>query len=125
MGELFGGKSDEEFILVWLIDNVKQKRSAWFRGIDEAAAFARASSPKNNVYTGVALSPKDHGPHLRLKIEGNERPPSSLSTFWSDVDIINAGHAKKNLPTTEEQAKTILFPEYPPSMLVHSGGGLQ
>ncbi|MCL5742986.1 MAG: hypothetical protein M1541_03520, partial [Acidobacteria bacterium] len=118
---LFAGKSDGEHILIWLLDG---KRSSWFTDLDRAAAFVHENRSRD-VYVGVALSPKDHGPHLRLKIEGSERMPSGIVGLWSDIDIADAVHKKKNLAPSTEQAMTVLFPEFPPSVLIHSGGGLQ
>jgi hypothetical protein len=118
---LFAGKEPGEFILIWLLDG---RRSAWFTDAAQAAAFVDANRSRD-VYVGVALSPADHGPHLRLKIEGGERMPTSISGLWSDIDIADAVHKKKNLAPTVEDARTVLFPEFPPSILLHSGGGLQ
>lgn len=118
---LFAEKPDGEHLLIWLLDG---KRSAWFTDTAPAAAFVQAHCSRD-VYVGVALSPRDHGPHQRLKVEGNERPPSSIVALWSDIDISDAVHKKKNLAPTVEQAMTVLFPEFPQSVLVHSGGGLQ
>jgi len=121
MNALFAAKSDQEYILVWLLDG---RRSAWFRDVDAAAGYVDEHSAED-VYVGVALSPADHGPHFRLKIEGGERMPSSIVGLWSDIDIANPGHKKKNLAPSAEDARTVLFPDLPPSLLVHSGGGLQ
>jgi hypothetical protein len=119
---LFAGKPDgDHYILIWLWDG---KRSAWFTDVAQAAAFVNQNRSRD-VYVGVALSPKDHGPALRLKVEGNQRPPSALVALWCDVDIPDAGHKKNNLPPTVEDALSVLFPGMPPSILVHSGGGIQ
>jgi putative DNA primase/helicase len=125
LDRLFAGKPDEEYILIWTADANGQKRSAWFRDLEGACAYAHSQERTANVYVGVATSPVDHGPHLRLKIDGAERLPASLYGFWSDLDILNPGHQKTNLPATEDQAREILFPQFQPSLLVHSGGGLQ
>jgi hypothetical protein len=118
---LFAGKESDEHVLIWLLDG---RRSAWFKDTDAATAYVQANRARD-VYLGVALSPADHGPHVRLKIEGGERKPSSIVALWSDVDILNPGHKKRNLAPSAEDAKSILFPELLPSMVVHSGGGLQ
>jgi len=118
---LFAGKEPEEFILLWLLDG---RRSAWFQDTASAAAFVDANRARD-VYVGVALSPVDHGPHQRLKIEGNERLPSSIVGLWADIDVADAVHKKKNLAPTADDARSILFPDIPPSILIHSGGGLQ
>ena len=73
----------------------------------------------------MALSPADHGPHLRLKIEGAERLPSSIVGLWADVDVLDGVHKKQNLPPTVDDARAVLFPDVPPTLLLHSGGGIQ
>ncbi len=119
---LFGRKDPEEYILIWTAEG---RRSSWHKGTADAAAYARSLGAKD-VYVGVALSPADHGQVQRLKVEdGGERPPSSISALWCDIDVAGPGHKKQNLPPTEEDAKSILFPDMPPSVLVHSGGGWQ
>lgn len=118
---LFSGKEDTEYILVWLLVS---KRSYWFKDTAAAAAFIEENKNRD-TYIGVALSPKDHGPDQRLKIEGGERMPSSLVALWADLDILNPAHKKKNLPPDEAAVMGTLFPDMPPTMLVHSGGGLQ
>jgi len=118
---LFAGKDPGEHILIWLL---KGRRSAWFTDTAAAAAFVAAHRTQD-VYVGVALSPKDHGPSLRLKIEGGERLPSSIVGLWADLDVQDGVHKKLNLPPTLEDAMGLLAPELPPSILVHSGGGFQ
>ena len=118
---LFGGKSDEEYILVWLLAG---QRSAWFADLAAAAEYVDQHRA-TDVYIGVALSPKDHGASLRLKIDGGERPPSGIVGLYADIDILDAAHKKRNLPPDEESARSILFTEAQPSVVIHSGGGLQ
>ena len=118
---LFAGKDPGEHILIWLL---RGRRSAWFADTAAAAVFVEAHRTQD-VYVGVALSPKDHGPNLRLKIESGERLPSSIVGLWADLDVQDGVHKKQNLPPTLEDAKALLFPELPPSILIHSGGGFQ
>jgi len=118
---LFGQKAETEHVLIWTLSD---KRSAWFSDIDGAAAFVRANSARD-VYVGVSASPQAHGADQRLKIEGGERLPSSLSALFADIDIAGPGHQKKNLPPDEAGAMSILFPEIPPSIIIHTGGGIQ
>ena len=123
---LFAGKSDAEFILIWLL---KGKRSAWFANIQAAADYVQQHSAQD-VYVGVAVSAADHGPYVRLKIEGNERMPSSIIALWADLDIAGEGHKEtsskhKHYAPNEAAARSIMFSEFPPTLLVHSGGGLQ
>lgn len=120
LNALFGQKDDHEFILIWTLDG---RRSAWFQDLAKAAAWVRASAGRD-VYVGMALSPADHGPYLRLKIEDGERLPSSISALWSDVDLADGLPSKKLRAPNEAAARAAFFPEFPPSMLVGSGGGL-
>ena len=71
---LFGGKQADEYVLIW---RLRDKHSAWFQDLSAAAEHVRRHRAED-VYVGVALSPKDHGPGLRLAVDQNKRPPSSL-----------------------------------------------
>jgi hypothetical protein len=118
---LFAAKEPSEYICIWTLAD---KRSAWFKDLGEAADYVSAHRDQD-VYVGVGLSPKDHGPNQRLKIEGAERLPSSLVGLWADIDILNPTHGKQNLPPDEASARSILFANIPPTVIVRSGGGLQ
>ncbi|MCM0759593.1 DUF927 domain-containing protein [Sporomusa sphaeroides DSM 2875] len=48
-----------------------------------------------------------------------------IPALWADVDIFHPAHAKPNLPQTVEEAYTLIPKFLPPSIIVHSGHGLQ
>lgn len=50
---------------------------------------------------------------------------TAIPGLWADIDIRHDAHKSKNLPETIEEAKSIIPPQFPPSLLVHSGHGLQ
>lgn len=121
LNTVFGGKEPSDHVLVWLIE---RKHSAWFSDLGQATAYIDQNHEKD-VYIGVALSPANHGRHLRLKIEGGERLPSALVGLWADIDFVDGVHKKANLPPNADAARSVMFPDLPPSVLIHSGGGLQ
>ena len=72
-----------------------------------------------NIYfsPGIAGGPKNE--------KLSEPDIIGIPALWADVDIFHAAHAKQNLPRTAQEAYT-LIPEFlPPSIVVHSGHGLQ
>lgn len=117
LGELFRGKPDDEYILVWTSN---PKLSYWFNHTDMILPdhFSR------DTYFGLGTSPKNFGTKRRCpadKITG-------IGALWLDVDIAGPAHKKSNIPATEAEATTLLakaFPDLIPSYIIHSGHGLQ
>ena len=118
---MFGAKREGEYVLLWTLSD---KRSVWFTDLPAAAEYVEANKARD-VYVGVTCSREDYGPERRLKIDGGERMPTSMMGVYADLDIRDSGHRKQNLPPDEAAARTILFHELPPSILIHTGGGLQ
>lgn len=115
---LFGSKAAEHFILIWRLTD---KKSFWFPGLQQAAAFCEANATAS-IYSGVATSPEDFGPAHRCPANR----VASISGLWSDLDCRDPRvHQKHNLPPTEAAALSVLPPDFEPSMVVHSGHGLQ
>lgn len=50
---------------------------------------------------------------------------AGIPALWADVDIFHPAHAKKNLPKSVQEAYTLIPECLPPSIIVHSGHGLQ
>lgn len=115
---------EENYFLIWAYDNIKMKKSYWFNDYEEAAKVI--SNIKNdglNIYCGGGLSPEDYGPNKRcMKSE-----ISGLVGLYADIDIRdNKAHSKKNLPKDMSEAMKILeSTPYPPTVIIHSGHGLQ
>lgn len=120
MSALFG---DDELADAWLyLWTLPDKRTHWFRSIDEAAQFAEACKGKN-VYVGLGLSPEDYGPDKRCL---NEKVVG-ISGVRADIDIASGvAHSKGNLPPDLAAARSILAKaDLKPTLVVHSGYGLQ
>jgi len=113
--DLFGGNPDQAYLLIWTLAD---KRSHWFQSIEDAAAFV-ASVRNCDVYVGVGLSPEDFGPVHRCPSE----KISGLVGFWADLDLASEAHAKTKLPTTIEDALSVIPAEMAPTLVVATGNG--
>lgn len=114
--ELWGGKPDDLYLLIWKLAG---RRSFWFRSIDDAAGALTALTG-HDVYIGAGLSSTDHGPTRR----GTASEVAGIAGVWVDIDIASAAHNGKPLPSTLEEARSILPPEAPPTVLISTGNGL-
>jgi hypothetical protein len=112
---LFAGKPDELYLLIWTLAD---KRSRWFRSVEEAVQCAETLR-NSDAYIGVGLSRQDYGP--------SHRCPSSqiagLVGLWADLDLRSDAHPKSALPATIAEALSILPRELPPSLVVATGNG--
>jgi hypothetical protein len=114
---LFGAKPAEFFILVWLLAT---KKSKWFRNAEGAAQYV-AEHRHQDLYVGVAASPADFGPSHRCPAQET----AGIFAVWVDIDHQSEAHKKQNLPPALEDALSLLPPDLPPSIIVHSGHGAQ
>ena len=48
-----------------------------------------------------------------------------MAGIGADLDLKSAAHPNKSLPTTIQEAMTILPPHMPPSLIIGSGNGIQ
>ena len=112
---LFAGKPDELYLLIWTLAD---KRSRWFRSVEEAVQCAETLR-NSDAYVGVGLSRQDYGP--------SHRCPSSqiagLVGLWADLDLRSDAHPKSALPATIAEALSILPRELPPAFVVATGNG--
>jgi hypothetical protein len=112
---IFADKPNESYILIWTLAD---KRSHWFREIDEAASFIESVHDRD-VYVGVGLSPRDFG--------ATHRCPSDqvlgLVGFWADLDLKSEAHAKAALPRSIADALSIIPAAMPPTAVVATGNG--
>jgi hypothetical protein len=88
--QLWAEKPSDLYLLIWTLQD---KRSRWFRNIEQAAA-AVAQTPQD-VYVGAGLSPRDYGPSRRCPSE----EIAGIAGLWADFDLRSAAH-KKALPAT-------------------------
>lgn len=112
-------------ILIWTKagkDDPSQFRL--FSGVGEAAAYGADMGSRANVYFGVcSINDPPRGGGQR----GSAINTGALWGLWLDVDVAHPEvHAKKRLPETYDAA-TELIEEMgiDPSIIVHSGHGLQ
>jgi hypothetical protein len=113
---LFAGKSEDQYLLLWTLH---EKRSHWFRSIEEAVCLAGQSNARD-LYVGVGLANQSYGPNRRCP--SNE--VAGLVGLWADIDLRSDAHPRESLPGTIDEALSILPPEMPPSFLISTGNGL-
>jgi hypothetical protein len=113
--QLWQDKPEDHHILIW---SLPEKRSRWFREIPAAAEFI-ANANGSDVYVGVGLSKRDHGPTRRCISE----EISGLAGFWSDLDLHSEAHNQKALPSSIEEALTVIPKGMPPTMVIATGNG--
>jgi hypothetical protein len=90
-------------------------------GLDQAVDFCGACAVQD-TYAAVGLQNQEP----KVGGRGKEDSVVSLPGFWADVDIAGPSHAAKDLPPTEQEALCLLAAvDFPPSIIVRSGFGLQ
>jgi hypothetical protein len=98
-------------------------RTKWFATseLDQAHKTIEQTREKADIYLSVAT-------HIEPQpTRGGADTVISIPGYWADLDIGTLGHRPASLPNpeTEEQALALLDGLPEPSMLLHSGGGLQ
>jgi hypothetical protein len=81
------------------------------------AAIAAAGAQNIYFSPGICSQPKDS--------KLSDPDIVGIPALWADVDIFHPAHAAKNLPRTVDEAMTLVPDCLPPSIVVHSGHGLQ
>ena len=117
LNQLWQDKPEEQLILIWTHPD---KRSRWFTSIPAAAEYVASVNGGRDVYVGVGLAGKDHGPTHRCISE----EITGITGMWSDLDLLSEAHSKKALPQTIQQALTILPDTMPPTIIIATGNGL-
>ena len=109
---------EDQWLLLWTLTSSGSRRSQWYRDTEEVVIPA-----DRNVYLGVGLSPRNYGPHGRCPTE----EIVTLPGLWADVDYGQEGHqGGKNYPPDLATTVSIIEAKFPkPSLVVHSGHGLQ
>lgn len=114
------GDGDRNYwMLIWALPG---KESHWCTTIDgTTTTLITALAKRKDVYIGCGLAPHDYGAKLRCVAKEIVGIPG----LWLDIDF-GPGHKKKGLPPTQEDAETLLTMLGPtPTMVIHSGHGLQ
>lgn len=90
--------------------------------LDQAVEYCAAKASTFDVYATVGLQHERPANTSR----GAEPGVSSLPGFWADVDVAGAAHKAEALPPTEQDARSLIDTAgLAPSIVVHSGFGLQ
>ena len=117
LSALCSGKPNDLYLLIW---TVRKKSSRWFQDVGGAIQFV-ASIATQDVYVGVGFSLQDFGPTKRCVAD----EIAGIHGMWADIDIKSEAHQKKTLPSTIEQALSILPPEFAPTLVIRTGNGIQ
>ena len=118
---LFGDAQPDTHVLIWTKSG-DEKRSDWFPVEQIDAAADHAAAADGDVYFGVAVSPENYGPKSRCKAAQTR----GINSLWLDVDIRGDAHKSADLPATEAEAvELVQCLGIEPSVVVHSGHGLQ
>ena len=119
--EVFGGADESLFAHLWTLPD---KKTYSFRVTDLESMSDKAlhlSEEGKEVYVCVGLT----NSALPANARTSTKNVVALPGLWADIDILHEAHKSRTLPGTIEEAKAILPPQFPPSILVHSGHGLQ
>ncbi|SHF70570.1 Protein of unknown function [Desulfofundulus australicus DSM 11792] len=107
----------------WLVIWTKQdKLPRWYEthNIPEVAARCRELAGSFDVYYGIGLQ----GQKLASNQRGKVDRVIAIPGLWLDIDCQGGTHTATNLPTFEEARDFLTEFPLPPSIVVHSGGGL-
>lgn len=120
-------------LLIWVNQGEKRKRSIWCDSI-EAAEAAVEQWKEFDTYVGLGLvegaTLEAHARQLGRAVDDVRAPATDirwLPGFWADVDFDGeTDHKKHGLPSRQRVEDVLLGEgaEYPPTLVVHSGGGL-
>lgn len=112
----FGQLPERRYLVLW---ELAGKQSASFTDLEKAAAWA---ADRNDAYVHVGLADRAYiGGH---RVKANE--VAGIVGCWADLDIADPVHKKEGLPPSEQAALAVAQATgLEPSILVHSGHGLQ
>ncbi len=118
------GPEPEGWLILW---TRQDKATAAFNlaedgALDRAVEYCAARAPSFDVYAAVGLQCERPANMSR----GAEPGVSALPGFWADVDIAGGAHKARDLPPTEQDARSLIDAAgLEPTIIVHSGFGLQ
>src|SRR6185437_7597090 len=121
---LWPSPPEGQFFLIW---GAPSKRSEWIAWNQLDAYMGTVANALDkwaaieNVYIGCAMRGQDFGQTIR----GSKEDCTAIPGLWLDIDY-GLDHKKPNLPPTEEEARALIEEmNLPPTMIIHSGRGLQ
>lgn len=112
------------YIAITAFSGGKPRKTKWVNTseLDAARKTITLNVKKDDVYlsVGTHLEPQETG-------KGGENSIISIPGFWADLDIGELGHKPASLPNppNESSALSIIDGLPEPSMMMHTGGGLQ
>lgn len=118
------GDVPPSWVLIWTVDPFNsEKHSIWVKSFDYADRIVQGQTSKN-VYMGVSLATNTvQVPSSRVRVRNDNA--AGIAGLWADIDIADEVHQKQHLPETVDAALESIPQGYPPSIVVHSGHGLQ
>lgn len=117
----FGNVPPGYYALVWTL---RDRRSRWYPTDQLERLVDEVVEPfgDRDVYVGVSLATEDRGPSKRYEAAET----AGIVGLWLDVDVASEEHRRENLPPTVDDALSLLAAIGPePTVVVHSGHGLQ
>jgi len=123
---LYGDKPDNSHLLIWTPGKTKGGHSFWTPDTNGAVDHI-LKDPKKDQYFQVGLSGKKYKKNQRCHLDESEgRPVVALPAAFADIDFGTEGHkSKKNPPTRDDALRLIHGHGFDPTVIVHSGHGLQ
>lgn len=112
---LWRDKPDALFILIWTLQG---KQSFWFQSLAQAAEFLQNNH--TDVYVGVGVAKQDYGLFRRCISD----EIAGIAGFAADFDIKSPAHPK-DLPTSIDEALTLIPSSLPPTIVIATGNGCQ
>lgn len=112
----FGGLPERRYVVLW---ELAGKESTSFLDLEKAAAWA---GNRNDVYVHVGIADRSFQGKRRIKAA----EVAGIVGCWADIDVADPVHKKEGLAPTEAAALAVARATgLEPSILIHSGHGLQ
>lgn len=122
------GFGREKAYLVLTVQTQKGSTSKFFDLVADSGGMVRFylglwARGKAKCYFNLGYRNVNLGAYKR----GSFEHVMGIPGLWLDIDIAGPNHVEKRLPTSLEEAKSLVIeamPDHPPTHLVYSGGGL-
>ena len=135
IADVFGTQEWPGRLSIVTVNARKQVVCHWYESLDDVANGLRTHATEwaeVNVYCGMAMTAPDVEdrlltPHNRLvaKPEGGKPAAGGIPGLWADLDFGDDHQSKKCYPSDEEHVGSLLAGLPQPTLIVHSGHGLQ
>lgn len=110
---LFGEKPEDLYVVIW---TARDKATKWFSDLKAASRYIKSRS-QEDIYVGVALFQE------KRRLTENAK---GIVGLWIDIDFQAPYRKKRNLPPDLDTVKPWIFGcGYDPSLVVHTGNGIQ